>query len=251
LPLSSGREVARLWRAIDSMRRQLEGRPFVETFAADLSHELKNPVAAIRASAEVLDEGAIEDPHAARRFVSRIREATARIERLLGELLGLANIEARGVQKFSAVDVAGIARRLLEDIDDQKKRVALSVEGDTRVRGDEAWLARALRNLVDNALVHSENGANVVLDVAVSGDEVVVRVENSGSVPTHVRQHAFRRFVTTRAGQGGTGLGLSIVRAVTEAHGGRVELKRTGPPTVEFRLMLPAYRRALVTSEHA
>jgi signal transduction histidine kinase len=251
LPLSSGREVARLWRAIDSMRRQLEGRPFVETFAADLSHELKNPVAAIRASAEVLDEGAIEDPHAARRFVSRIREATARIERLLGELLGLANIEARGVQKFSAVDVAGIARRLLEDIDDQKKRVALSVDGDTRVRGDEAWLARALRNLVDNALVHSENGANVVLDVAVSGDEVVVRVENSGSVPAHVRQHAFRRFVTTRAGQGGTGLGLSIVRAVTEAHGGRVELKRAGPPTVEFRLMLPAYRRALVTSEHA
>lgn len=251
LPLAGGREVTRLWRSIDSMRRQLEGRPFVETFAADLSHELKNPVAAIRASAEVLDEGAIEDPTAARRFVSRIREATARIERLLGELLGLANIEARGVQQFSAVDVAEIARRLVSDIDDPKKRVTVSAEGDTRVRGDETWLLRALGNLVDNALVHSEPDGTVLLNVAASGDEVVVRVENAGSVPTHVRQHAFRRFVTTRAGQGGTGLGLSIVRAVTEAHGGRVELKRTGPPTVEFRVLLPAYRRALIATESA
>jgi two-component system sensor histidine kinase CreC len=251
LPLSSGREVTRLWRSIDSMRRQLEGRPFVETFAADLSHELKNPVAAIRASAEVLDEGAIDDPKAARRFVTRIREATARIERLLSELLGLANIEARGVQSFSAVDVGGLARRLVENLDDARQRVVLSSEGDTRVRGDEAWLARALQNLVDNALVHSEAGTQVALRVESNGDDVVVRIENAGSVPAHVRTHAFRRFVTTRAGQGGTGLGLSIVRAVTEAHGGRVELKRTGPPTVEFRVMLPAYRRAFVAEPAA
>src|SRR6185295_3792850 len=71
LPAAGGREVTRLWHAIDSMQRQLEGRPFVEMFAADLSHELKNPVAAIRASAEVLEEGAIDDPAAARRFVGR------------------------------------------------------------------------------------------------------------------------------------------------------------------------------------
>src|SRR4029079_3441314 len=98
LPLWGGREVTRLWRAIDSMRRQLEGRPFVETFAADLSHELKNPVAAIRASAEVLDEGAIDEPEEAARFVGGIREATTRIEVLLGDLLSLARIEARGVE---------------------------------------------------------------------------------------------------------------------------------------------------------
>ena len=72
--------------AIDSMRRQLEGRPFVETFAADLSHELKNPVAAIRASAEVLADGALDEPEEAARFVGRIREATTRIEALLGDL---------------------------------------------------------------------------------------------------------------------------------------------------------------------
>jgi two-component system sensor histidine kinase CreC len=69
-PIAFGREVTRLTRAIDSMRRDLEGRPFVETFASDLSHELKNPVAAIRASAEVLEESALEEPIEARRFVA-------------------------------------------------------------------------------------------------------------------------------------------------------------------------------------
>ena len=95
-PAPHGREVMRLTTAIDTMRRELEGRPFVEAFAADLSHELKNPVAAIRASAEVLADGALEEPEEAERFLARIREATSRIEALLGELLSLARLEARG-----------------------------------------------------------------------------------------------------------------------------------------------------------
>lgn len=101
---SGGREVDRLARALDSMRRQLEGRPFVETFAADLSHELKNPVAAVRASAEVLEEGAIDEPARARRFVHRIREAAERIEHLLHDLVSLAHIEARGAESLDRVD---------------------------------------------------------------------------------------------------------------------------------------------------
>src|SRR4029078_6025350 len=96
-------------RPIDSMPRQIEGRPFVETFAADLSHELKNPVAAIRASAEVLEESALEEPAQVRHFVQRIREASERIERLLSELLGRAHIEARGAETFESVDLARLA----------------------------------------------------------------------------------------------------------------------------------------------
>ena len=241
-PLASGREVTRLRSAIDSMQRQLEGRPFVETFAADLSHELKNPVAAIRASAEVLEEGAIEDPAAAQRFVRRIREATERIERLLRELLGLASIEARGVEQFSLVDMAKLARGVADSLDEQRHRIELVSDGDTRVRGDEAWLGRAVSNLVDNALVHSNGDSKVQVDVRRVADEVIVRVRNDGAVPAHAKQRAFRRFATTRPDKGGTGLGLAIVRAVVEAHGGRAELVDTGPPTVEFGFRLPASR---------
>jgi two-component system, OmpR family, sensor histidine kinase CreC len=243
-PVAFGREVTRLSRAIDSMRRDLEGRPFVETFASDLSHELKNPVAAIRASAEVLEESALEEPLEARRFVARIREATARIERLLSELLSLARIEARGVEAFAPVDLGELGRRTLETLTDPDGRVTLSVSGDARVRGDELWLMRALSNLIANALVHGEAGTPVGVALTRDEDWVSVSVSSVSQVSRHVRERLFRRFVTTRADKGGTGLGLAIVRAVTEAHGGHVELTQAGPPRAVFRMSLPVARRS-------
>jgi two-component system sensor histidine kinase CreC len=238
---SAAREVTRLTRSIDSMRRQLEGRPFVEAFAADLSHELKNPVAAIRASAELLEEGALQEPKEARHFVGRIREASQRIERLLGDLVSLARIEARGAEVLEAVDVAQLARAAIGLLGESAARVSLGAAGDTRVRGDATWLSRAVVNLVNNAVIHS-SGA-VTVGVERSADDVVLRVRSQGEIPRHVRHRLFRRFVTTRADKGGSGLGLAIVRAVAEAHGGRVDLADAGPPEVEFRLTLPPARR--------
>jgi two-component system sensor histidine kinase CreC len=249
-PPEFGREVTRLSRALDTMRRELSGRPFVETFAADLSHELKNPVAAIRASAEVLEESALEEPEQARHFVQRIREATQRIERLLSELLGLAHIEARGAETFEPVDLARLARRTLETLGDDRPRVSVVSEGDVRVSGDELWLTRALANLVDNALVHSEPASSVQVEVVRKAFDVVLVVRNVGGVERHVRDRLFRRFVTTRADKGGTGLGLAIVQAVAEAHGGQADLESAGPPEVIFRLKLPAARlRATLAAE--
>jgi signal transduction histidine kinase len=233
--------VTRLNRSIDSMRRQLEGRPFVETFAADLSHELKNPVAAVRASAEVLQEGAIDDPEAARLFVTRIHQAAVRIERLLGELMSLARIEARGAESFERVDLLKIVEAARDEA--EGGRIRIDAQGDTRVRGDRNWLARGVGNLIDNALVHSAPGSEVELTLRREASEVVLSVANEGSVPRHARTRLFRRFVTTRADQGGSGLGLAIVRAIAEAHAGRAELVDAGPPRVVFRLILPAARR--------
>lgn len=241
-PPEFGREVTRLSRALDSMRRELSGRPFVETFAADLSHELKNPVAAIRASAEVLEESALEEPEQARHFVQRIREASERIERLLNELLGLAHIEARGAETFEPVDLARLARRTLDTLGDDRGRVHVVADGDARVSGDELWLTRALSNLIDNALVHSTPGSPVQVEVARLADEVVLSVKSAGAIARHVQDRLFRRFVTTRPDKGGTGLGLAIVQAVAEAHGGRADLERGGPPEVVFRIRLPAAR---------
>ncbi len=238
-PLAFGREVTRLSRSLDSMRRQLEGRPFVETFAADLSHELKNPVAAIRASAEVLEESALDEPVEARRFVARIREAAERIERLLSELLSLARIEARGAEVFAPVELGAVAQRARATLGDTASRVELVQDGDLHVRGDAIWLGRAVANLVENALVHAASGSAVRVSLARTSQEVELRVRNAGEIPPYVRDRLFRRFVTTRADKGGTGLGLAIVRAVAEAHGGRVELVSSGPPDVEFRLSLP------------
>ena len=246
-PPAYGREVLSLTVAIDSMRRQLEGRPFVETFAADLSHELKNPVAAIRASAEVLADGALDEPEEAARFVGRIQEATTRIEALLGDLLSLARIEARGLEGASALDLADLVRKAVERARERGREggreavtFALDAEPGATVRGDPVWLGRAVDNLLDNAGVHGKPGGTVAVGVARHGEQVVLRVESEGEIGRHVEKRLFRRFVTTRADRGGTGLGLAIVRAIAEAHSGSAECTAAGPPRVEFRINLPA-----------
>src|SRR6267143_1751710 len=98
LPEPRGREVRELTHALESMRRELEERHALETFVADVSHELKNPVAAIRASAEVLTEGAADQPETARRFALRIRESADKLQQLTQDLLSLARLEARGIE---------------------------------------------------------------------------------------------------------------------------------------------------------
>ncbi|MEM1029339.1 MAG: histidine kinase dimerization/phospho-acceptor domain-containing protein [Myxococcota bacterium] len=239
-PVGHGREVARLRRAIDSMRRELQGRPFVETFAADLSHELKNPVAAIRASAEVLEDGALDEPAEGRRFVARIIESTQRIQKLLDDLLGLARLEARGVADAMAVDFGRRAREAAEEARAAGAEVTVEARGPLTVRGDPTWLVRALANLIDNARVHGTPDTTIEVVVRREGDEVWCEITSRGEIQPGVRRRLFRRFVTTRATRGGTGLGLAIVRAVAEAHGGRVTCERTGPPLVSFRVALPA-----------
>lgn len=235
---SAGREVTRLTQSIDSMRRQLQGRPFVETFSADLSHELKNPVAAIRAAAEVLDDSALEEPEEARRFVRRIREAVARIERLLGDLLSLARIEARGVEELDIVPLEPLVRSAVSQIP-AERLVTVDCDPNCKVRGDAGWLARAVNNLLDNSVVHSAGPIGIRLQHDLGDGRIRLRVTNAGTIDRHTRNRLFGRFVTTRAHRGGTGLGLAIVRAVAEAHHGHVELDQPGPPEVAFTLTLP------------
>lgn len=236
-PPAEGREVQRLTRAIDSMRRQLEGRPFVETFAADLSHELKNPVAAIRASAEVLADGALDEPEEAKRFVDRIQEATGRIETLLANLLSLARIEARGVEQAEIVNVADVVRGVAGPED---PAVNVAAPANASVRGDRLWLSRAVENLIDNAKRHGAPGRPVTVEVVKDASNVTVVVKNAGKIDRYVATRLFRRFVTTREDRGGTGLGLAIVRAIAEAHAGSAEVTSEGPPEVTFRIRLPS-----------
>jgi two-component system sensor histidine kinase CreC len=235
-PAGPGREVQRLAHSFESMRRELEGRPFVETFAADLSHELKNPVAAVRASAEVLADGALDEPEEARRFVNRILEATMRIQALLDDLLSLARMEARGVEGAKRVDLGQLAREVASRMSDPDREI-LAI-GTATIKGDPTWLARAVDNLVENAIVHGAEGP-VRIEVRREGDGAVVEVSNGGAVAKHVKERLFRRFVTTRADRGGTGLGLAIVRAVAEAHGGTADCASSGPIEVRFRMHFP------------
>src|SRR2546423_5202507 len=115
LPEPRGREVRELTHALESMRRELEERHELENFVANLSHELKNPIASVRASAEVLTEGAADEPATARRFALRIRESADKLSALTQDLLSLARLEARGIEaRPRKVDLCAIAREAVE-----------------------------------------------------------------------------------------------------------------------------------------
>jgi signal transduction histidine kinase len=159
-------------------------------------------------------------------------------------LLSLARLEARGIEpKDHPVDLCAVAR---EAVDAQgptaaarKVRVELRAGASAPVRGDPVWLRRALENLLGNAVQHSPEGARVELEIS-NGPECVAQVRDHGTgVDPAIRGRLFERFATTRHGDGGTGLGLAIVRAVAELHGGRAELRETGPRGSVFALSLP------------
>ena len=190
---------------------------------------------------EVLADGALDEPEEAARFVGRIREATGRIEALLGDLLSLARIEARGVEDAAVIDLAELTQQAAARARDRGSIVELSRTSSAMVKGDASWLSRAVDNLLDNARTHGETPTSPIkVELGRAEGQVTLAVRNQGRVVKHVEKRLFRRFVTTRADRGGTGLGLAIVRAVAEAHSGSAECTVLGPPEVEFRITLPA-----------
>ncbi len=245
LPLPRGKEVRELTRAFESMRRELEQRHMAERFAADLSHELKNPVASIRASAEVLEDAIGEDEEAARRFARRIQEATGRLEGLTHDLLELTRLEAAGLaDPEAAVDLVAVVRGAVGEVRplalEGEVEIQVDLPDQVRAHGDASWLRRAVVNLLSNAVSFSPAGAVVRVDLGGTREAWELQVVDSGpGVEPSVRDRVFERFVGARHGQGGTGLGLAIVRAVAEAHGGAVELRSTSEQGSRFALVLP------------
>jgi len=244
LPEPRGREVRALTKALESMRRELEERHALENFVADLSHELKNPVAAIRASAEVLTEGAADEAQTARRFALRIRESADKLQALTQDLLSLARLEAGGIEAREKVDLCAIAREALyaqgPTAAAREVRLELAADGAAPVRGDPVWLRRALENLLGNAVQHSPRGERVEVAIAPDAGGFVAAVRDHGpGVDPAIRDRLFERFATTRHGEGGSGLGLAIVRAVAELHGGKAELRESSAEGTTFVLALP------------
>ncbi len=245
LPIPRGKEVRELTRAFESMRRELEERDALEGLASDLWHELKNPVAAIRASAEVLDDAIGEDPEAARRFSRRILEASDRLDALTRDLLDLTRLEAKGLADPEAtLDLGAVVRGAVEAqgavAQTEGVTIALDLPARADGRGDARWLAVAVENLVNNALVFAPRGSTVRVSLQASPGCWVLLVRDRGpGVEPALRERLFERFAGSRHGDGGTGLGLAIVRAVAEAHGGEAVLHETSEAGSSFALRLP------------
>lgn len=252
IPISGGGEIRELGESFASMKEQLGARMrYISDFAADVAHEFKSPLTSIRGAAELLDEGAADDPEARRRFLRNIKLDVARLDRLVSRLLELSRIEASS-EAMSVIDLEALLARVIERSSTPDQPVRLRYERGTRlVRAREMDLETALLNLVDNGRRFSPPGEAVQIEVTDgSGSEagrsapraptlrIVVSDRGAGISPAHLPR-IFDRFFTTDEGRDGTGLGLAIVQSVVQAHGGRIHVKSAPGEGATFTVELP------------
>jgi len=216
-------------------------------FVANASHELKTPVAAVRALAETLQTALPDDTAAARRLAVRIGREGERLDALVRDLLDLSRVE-RGTLAVEPVDLTGLAKEVLgtyaERAEERRIELRTELSAGVTVRGDRAQLALLISNLVDNALRYTQNRGKVRVCLDGSEGKVVLQViDNGRGIPSSELHRIFERFYRVdkaRARQsGGTGLGLAIVRHVAEGHGGVVEVESELARGSTFTVTLP------------
>ncbi|MGW5413683.1 sensor histidine kinase [Actinomadura geliboluensis] len=218
-------------------------------FAADASHELRTPVAAIRGHAELALRTSEPVPADVRHALGRIEAESVRMSELVDDLLLLARLDAGRPLEARPVDLTRLVLDATADAraagPDHRWELVLPEEPVT-VTGDDRRLHQLIANLLANARTHTPPGTHVTVRLAVRGESVVLDVEDDGpGIPPDLRDEIFDRFVRADPGRartaGGTGLGLAIVQAVAVAHGGRAELADAGHTV--FRVTLPAAGR--------
>ncbi|HEV8654039.1 MAG TPA: ATP-binding protein [Candidatus Limnocylindria bacterium] len=217
-------------------------------FVANVSHELRRPITSLKAMAEALEEGAIDNPPVARDFVQRMHQEIDGLAQLTNELLTLTRIES-GAETLTLAPqspsdlLAACARRMGPLA--ARADVALLVEPSDApdVRADSERVAQVLANLVHNAVKFTPAGGSVRLSATREDGGVAFSVADSGvGIDRADLERVFERFYKadrSRSG-GGTGLGLAIAKHIVQAHGGRIEAKSDGRGRgATFRFTLP------------
>lgn len=232
--------LARLERSFEQMRR----------FTADVSHQLRTPLTAIRSVGEVGLRAGHRDESAYRAIIASMLEETDRLAVLVNRLLTLSRAEMRQSMSRDRVDLLDLAEDVVGHLAvlAEEKGQTLSIDGTGKPAaiGDRVVLRQALVNLVDNAIKFTPAGGEVHIQVAELNGRVVVDVTDSGpGIPDEVKPRIFDRFYRgDKVAESGTGLGLSIAKGAVEANGGDLTLDQSGPGGTRFRISLPRPPRA-------
>ncbi|MBX3482821.1 stimulus-sensing domain-containing protein [Phenylobacterium sp.] len=249
-------EVGDLTRSLEAMTQALSERmDAIESFAADVAHEIRNPLTSLRSAVETLD--LVEEAGARERLLSILKNDVQRLDRLVTDISNASRLDAElSRDQPKLVDL----NRLVGDVVSTYQNVARA--GDVKVAfnahqgleaitviGREGPLGQILRNLIDNARSFSPPGETVSVGLWRVQDEAIVTVSDNGpGIPPENLETVFQRFYTSRpkgsAFGGNSGLGLSIARQIAEAHGGTLRAEnRTGAEGrvigAMFTLVLP------------
>lgn len=200
-------------------------------FVSNVSHELRTPLASLKALAETLQEGALEDPPAARRFLQQMENEIDNLTQMVRELLELSRIESGRVPlERKWIAASDLVTPAVERMKLQAERAGLTLSLDCPADLPQVWVDRerieqVLVNLLHNAIKFTPPGGTVQVQLGVENGRLLIAVRDSGvGIPPDALERIFERFYKAdkaRSG-GGTGLGLSIARHLIEAHGGRI-----------------------------
>lgn len=249
-------EIGSLARALSDMSQALRARiDATEAFAADVTHEMKNPLASLRSAVEALS--AVKDPALQERLLAIVRDDVHRLDRLITDISEASRLDAQlSRAKFDAVDVVGMIAWLIAQRTDRGVERGIRFRFDNRVRGDApvmgeaARLERVFENLFSNAVSFSPDGGVIVVSTSADDEMLVVLVDDEGpGVPPEQREAVFNRFQTIRPASEEfgkhSGLGLAIGRTIVEGHQGTITAESRNDRTsgARFVVRLPLAQR--------
>lgn len=241
VPASSD-EVARLAETMNRMLARLDGAAVRQRqFVSDASHELRSPIASIRAEIEV----ALAHPDASsfQEIAAGVLTDTKRLERIVDDLLLLARLDEGAEPLNDAVDVAGLVREVVGQVDPVDVSVQLNIADSVYVRGRHDELESVVRNLLDNAVRHAKSA--VTITGTTRDTTVCITVDDDGpGIPPADRERVFERFTRLEPARsrsdGGVGLGLAVVDRVVRHHDGSVAIDESPSGGARFTVELPA-----------
>ncbi len=249
-------ELGQLARSLSDMNRALQSRiDATEHFAADVAHEIKNPLASLSSAAESLST--IKDKKLQLQLIGIIRQDVTRLDRLITDISDLSRIDGQMARTdFLEIDLNAMLDEIIESYrvrhPDFADRMAFArpQKGAAIVRGDAARLVRVFENLLDNAISFSPPRGVISITATQARSRVVIAVQDDGpGVPVAARKNIFERFHSDRPGEDSfgkhSGLGLSIVKAIIEGHEGtiKVEGRGKGQTGARFVISLPLCRK--------
>jgi two-component system sensor histidine kinase KdpD len=220
---------------------------------SSVSHELKTPLTAIKASATtLLEDGINEDGAIRHELAESINRETDRLARLVSNLLDMSRLEAGALQpRVEWVSIADVIADVLDRMEPvlQGRQVTVRVpESLPETPLDFVLISQVLTNLLDNAVRYSPETAGISISAEVVRDQLRVTVFNEGSrIPPRDLERLFDKFYRLSTTPGGTGLGLTIARGIVEAHDGRIWAENVGRRGVAFTFTLPSPRPAEAT----
>lgn len=248
IPVRGHDEVARLASTFNLMAHQVNrSNRTLRDFLADVSHELRTPITTIQGFAQAILDGTAKDSAAVEESVRIISQDTARMHRMVEDLLYLSRIESGQLSMdVKRVDLAELVRGAAQRAQGRSDGHAVSVElepGSLQVSIDPHRIEQVLDNLLSNAISHTPTNGEITVRAASRGPEVHVRVHNTGSlVQPEDRDRIFERFFRARGDGTGTGLGLAIASQIARSHGGRIDVESSPQAGTAFTLVLPGPR---------